>query len=704
METSPPNYDASQQDVEPWAQVCSEAFQDHKVDTNLSYGHESDSNDTVPENTTPPAGDEVVSPPPRLAPILSETPTQPIETPPIHFPIRPAPISAKLRAIQPLIVLYSFSFVFNLLYYFFIYVVLINRDVQTPGVYWDAVKTNYVVSVLSQISALLTDATIIALLGALRPALASRLHGSSFASWVGLGASAWTTVFQVAAVGFFVNVWCGLRLSLPLVNLAFGSILKFQAVFEYYFIPSNISMLVYSGLITPDLRVLDVTIIPAADIAMFFLTWSASLLTNSRFAIDFPMDGCDSASGACRSVMLPGSLGLARQVKPLLNTSVYFGDVFAKVDTIRIESAPGMIVKYEVPDFDLLDFNITTDCVYAGAEVNNGLQVCVKQDGPSMLVGWSACPKSLLDTKQCTSNSTWRLAPLTSATRMSLYTQRTSTSYDRQSQSILNISPLGGSPPLQIPLNATDYTRILSHILIPSSTATQSDRDNIHALIYSVTWMHRTFLKSFPDDKNSSVTNLHNVLAVPVQFAVNANIFANYTAAERGFDTVLKFPLPEELRTTATGGTASSRLKIQWWTGWVFISTSAAVHLAVLGCIAWIVAGKEALPGQTGVQELDDLRMASGRQGVGYVVDRRAKEEGGKWMNPFSWFRKSKTREVGDRRGDPPVYTEEMRKDVKRRETMQEFALDPRLVGDVPAWRLAWGYRKENVRVTVNRG
>ncbi|KAK3314210.1 hypothetical protein B0H66DRAFT_458567, partial [Apodospora peruviana] len=466
------------------------------------------------------------------------------------------------------------SSIFCALYCAFIFVVLIRRLVETPGgIFWDASKTNYVVGVLSQFSALLTDATIRALFGVLQPALTAQEGGTSFATWIGLGSSDWSSVFQVAAVNRFVNVWCDFRLSLPLLSLAFGSVLKFQADFEYYFIPGppRATMPVYAGLTPPDITLL--SRINASDLSMYFVTWGSSLLGSSQFAQDFSLEGCD---GDCRSVILAGGIQLPRQVKPLLNESIYSGPTFDESDTITVINATGMVVKYEgVPDSDdMLAFNITTDCVYSsGQDDSNGLQICVKQDNDSMIVGWSACPIALYDRGTCNhepDRTAWRAEPITAGTRMSLYKQVTTTAYNRDNQSIVNIAGIGS--PTKIPLSAANYTRIFERALVANVNSSAVDRSNINMLVYTVTWMHRTFLKSFPGDNNSSVSNLHNFLAVPIQFSVTANEYANYTVTERGWEKVVQFPMPDEMITVARGGSSSSRLAILPWAGWVFIT------------------------------------------------------------------------------------------------------------------------------------
>ncbi|KAK4173274.1 hypothetical protein QBC36DRAFT_142916, partial [Triangularia setosa] len=527
-----------------------------------------------------------------------------------------------------LLYLFGASLLFCILFCSFICVVLIQGKVETPGpVFWSAVTTNYAVSVLSQFSAILTAATIKSLLGVLRTAFVHGETGMLFGGWVGLGGSEYLSVLQVAwAEGWLGEFWCDLRLSLPLLSLLFGSIVKFQADFTYHFRPSRSTpqMEIYAGLIPPDLRVLNH--VSAADIAMFHLTWASSLLTNSMFAWDFSLDGCDPANN-CRSVVMPGGLTTARQAKKALNESVYFRDYFDHMDTVRVESATGFVVKYDTPEelreeeegqgviFDVLN---PQECVYSELE-NNGLQVCVRQVGTSILAGWSACPKYLLDLSLCKVNaSSWRHNPFTSATLMSLYTIPTKTSYSLDSQSIVDLVPLLPSP-VPAPLSAKDYLTILTRILIPPSSAlnmaaiaSADDEANIRGLVYSITWMHRTFHKSFPSDRTSATGNLHNLLAIPLQFAITATSYANYSASERGLQNVEMFTLPETMRTQATGGWSTSRLMILPWAGWLFVGADVAVHLLMAGGVIWVLAVRKGgvLPDEGAVKELGDVEEA----------------------------------------------------------------------------------------------
>ncbi|KAK4195441.1 hypothetical protein QBC40DRAFT_185790 [Triangularia verruculosa] len=536
------------------------------------------------------------------------------------------PFRSKARPHQNLLYLFAVSLIFCILFCSFIYVVLIQGKVETPGpVFWNAVTTNYVVSVLSQFSAILTAATIKSVLGVLRTAFVHGETGMRFGGWVGLGGSEYLSVLQVAwAEGWLGEFWCDLRLSLPLLSLLFGSIVKFQADFTYHFRPSaeTQQMDIYAGLIPPDLRVLNH--VSAADIAMFHLTWASSLQTNSMFARDFYLDGCDPVK-SCRAVIMPGGLTTARQAEVALNESVYFEDYFDHMDTIRVENATAFVLKYQTPPeleqekegqgvvFDVLD---SQECVYSEVE-NNRLQVCVRQVGASILAGWSACPKDLLDLSLCQANaSSWRQLPFISATLMSLYTVPTKTSYSLDSQSIVDLVPLLPFP-MPASLSAKNYLTILSRILIPPSVsnttkpASADDEANIRGLVYSITWMHRTFLKSFPSDRTSATGHLHNLLAIPLQFAITATTFANYSAAEKGLQKM--FTLPESMRTRATGGWSSSKLMILPWAGWLFIGADVAVHATIAGAIIWVLVVRQGgvLPDEGAIKELGDVTEAS---------------------------------------------------------------------------------------------
>jgi len=116
------------------------------------------------------------------------------------------PLGDHLQPVQSTMWLFVASALFYILYCVFISVVLL-RDT----VHWDASTTNYIVTVLSQISALLTNAMLKSLLTAVRPALAAREGGSAFSTWMAQGSSGWMTAAQLAVSDYFLNVWSNFR-------------------------------------------------------------------------------------------------------------------------------------------------------------------------------------------------------------------------------------------------------------------------------------------------------------------------------------------------------------------------------------------------------------------------------------------------------------------------------------------------------------
>jgi len=185
---------------------------------------------------------------------------------------------------------------------------------------------------------------------------------------------------------------------------------------------------------------------------------------------------------------------------------------------------------------------------------------------------------------------------------MTAYSQRMATAYDRQNFSIVDIRPTSDLE--VVPLAASDYTTILRRILVPAPGATAEDVAGVSSLVYSLTWLHRTEQGYFSHDQNSLLTNLHNFLAIPLQFTVTAFQFANYSQA------VLPFPMPDESRTTAPAGASQTRLLILAWTGWVFIAAAVLLLTLVAAGIVCILSMHKPLPPTSGLGDIDILRSA----------------------------------------------------------------------------------------------
>ncbi|KAK0648534.1 hypothetical protein B0T16DRAFT_116576 [Cercophora newfieldiana] len=514
--------------------------------------------------------------------------------------------------------------------------------------------------------------------------LAARKSGSSWASWVAMGSSGWSTIFQISLANLFLNPWCVVRLLLPVLALGIGSIVKFNADFGYYFVSSNTTMPVYAGLTDVSSKALD--LIKVADLSMFLSMFTTGLLTNTMFALPFPLAGC---SHPCKSVALPGSLTTARLVSPHLNSSIYSTSTFSSSGTVRFDNATGMVVRYDSLSPETVNFNLTTECVYTGQEMRNGLQICFRQDNFSLLVGWSACPKYLLDDNLCNPDgpgpAPWRTEPMLSGTNMSLYRLASTTSYDRLTQTILDIHPL--NDPVRISLDAKTYLSIFNRALVPRSNAnvTLDDTYGVGALIHQLTWIYRTYNKTFPDDQKSPVAMLQNLLAIPVQFDITAEVYANYSLSEAGSTPLIHFPLPDSMITVARGGEASTKLVILPWAGGLFIAVDVVVHIIAVGwflravrCL-WL-ASKRRGDGlseiETGIAEMDGIRAAD-RARVVWVEE--------KWwwtvLRRLVWWRDEKGVENKKRVGE-------------ERQSLLRYVLDGKEKGEMggqgmSVWRLA---------------
>lgn len=157
-----------------------------------------------------------------------------------------------------------------------------------------------------------------------------------------------------------------------------------QADFVYYFVPGNTQIPVFAGLVPIDLRTL--ITIPASDLSMYFAIWTASLLSNTRYAVDISFDACDKD---CRSLILPGGIEIARQYNTSLNYTIFDDGLLNDSTTIRIENAPGLILTFEPLEsgFFFNPDSTSGDCIFSGESINDTLQFCVKQMNHSLAVG-----------------------------------------------------------------------------------------------------------------------------------------------------------------------------------------------------------------------------------------------------------------------------------------------------------------------------
>ncbi|KAK3386865.1 hypothetical protein B0H63DRAFT_141637 [Podospora didyma] len=530
-----------------------------------------------------------------------------------------------LKPIKSLISSFFVYLIFTILYALFIYSVLIKKNPQVGALLLDASTANLLISVFSQVFVIASDALICGLLDSLRTALAGRARGTSASAFFGIGAAtAWPSVFWLALVNRFRDIWCNFRVLLPILGLVFGSVLKFQATFDYHFAPGPIRVPVYAGVIPMDTRLIEA--VRTGDLWVYFQSFTATFLENPRYAAPYALGPCDG-SGACRAALLPGGLELARQVSPNLNLTVFHGGIFNNVEAIRIERSRGVALTYETPVNGSV-FNWAQDCMIAGEQMGDGVQLCVRQEGESVIAGWTSCPELIFQAKQCSLNRSWMNQPMEWSTKMTAFKQFTTVTYDRTNGTIIDVKATPDPNPQHMPLDATDYRRIWNKILLlpkDNTSTTPLIQTKVNSILYDLTWLHRTYQVSFPDQKQTPVNYLHNFLAVPLQFSIVAHEFVNYTHPLIA-QVLGGLPLPEEMQTVAVSGWSSSRLIIQEWTGWVFISGSVAVLVSAMVCIVWIATRPDPLFSTTGVPELDILRVTEregggGQHGYGVIDD-----------------------------------------------------------------------------------
>lgn len=139
--------------------------------------------------------------------------------------------------LRDLLLSFGVSVIYSIVYWIFIYFVLIRGNIQVGSVLFDASKTNLLVSIFSQFAAILFDMVIRDLFGCLKLGFTNTRRGLSLVNFLGMGASSsWLSTLEFTIVkwttdkwrGLF-NLWCELRLAIPIMGLAFGSVLKCNA-------------------------------------------------------------------------------------------------------------------------------------------------------------------------------------------------------------------------------------------------------------------------------------------------------------------------------------------------------------------------------------------------------------------------------------------------------------------------------------------
>lgn len=142
-------------------------------------------------------------------------------------------------AIKNILFTFFVWLIFTVLYCVFVYYILLNGVVEVGTARFDASTANLLVSIFSQIFVILADMVVRGLLSALRLALATN-GDASLITFLGISSSTdWFSVLKILCRSWFPCLWSeftyslvggGLlligRLGIPIMGLAFGSVLK----------------------------------------------------------------------------------------------------------------------------------------------------------------------------------------------------------------------------------------------------------------------------------------------------------------------------------------------------------------------------------------------------------------------------------------------------------------------------------------------
>jgi hypothetical protein len=155
-------------------------------------------------------------------------------------------------------------------------------------------------------------------------------------------------------------------------------------------------------------------------------------------------------------------------------------------------------------------------------------------------------------------------------------------------------------------LKASDYKYIFQSIFLFDNYT--NDQQMVSALVYRFTWIQRITRDYFFYDQSGPTKDLQNLLAIPLQFSINAYQFANFTPETNGSN----WSMPDEALTSATAGRTVSRLVILSSTAWFFIGTALTLLLLASVGIIFILSLQHSMPQalSTGIGDIDILWWA----------------------------------------------------------------------------------------------
>ncbi|GAB1312327.1 hypothetical protein MFIFM68171_02537 [Madurella fahalii] len=323
-------------------------------------------------------------------------------------------LPSKTRQLRTSLVLYIVALTFTVACCYYAHQALLNPN-PTIGDFWlSAANANLFISILSLTISSLVAYLLPDALNQLQWALASRPSGISMPILAILSSGTqWHAVAIITLRNMRSPIALAtglLRLGLPLSGIFFGSILKFGATFDYHFQGRLAPVAVYSGAALLDASIL--SFIRPSRVNMYFQTLTPMLLSDDLYAVAMPAPDCEEKG--CTSLFLPGGLGTVRVIDgPAVNITLMEGKRLGTSDTVQVQNAPGRLLRFKSLSM-AADFDRDSECKVYGQGGDDAIQICIKQEGPSLTVGWAACPSRLKDEdeKLCFTEKDWMAAPI----------------------------------------------------------------------------------------------------------------------------------------------------------------------------------------------------------------------------------------------------------------------------------------------------
>jgi len=148
---------------------------------------------------------------------------------------------------------------------------------------------------------------------------------------------------------------------------------------------------------TAGLETLNIELIP-----ILAASYSIAFLTDPRFVANVAPVRCTASDPNCLSLVMPGGMELVRlDGGPKIAESLYTGNITGDYDTVVVHDAPAYQIEYDSlssvdPSFVWNHDDVDGDCYMFGADIGEGIYICIHETGDKIYLGIPAlCPLSL---------------------------------------------------------------------------------------------------------------------------------------------------------------------------------------------------------------------------------------------------------------------------------------------------------------------